>query len=490
MSGGNTSSGELADGTGPESSQRARREGDGDYRKLLGTRQVRMIALGGAIGTGLFLGAGGRLATAGPALVLVYAVTGFFVFLILRALGELVLHRPSSGAFVSYAREFYGERTAFVAGWMYWMLWALTSVVDVTAAATYIHYWGFFTSVPQWVLALGALAVVLLVNLLSVRVFGELEFWFAMVKVLALSAFLLIGGVFLAMRFPVDGRPPGPALVAEHGGLLPHGLLSVVVVVAGVAFAYASVELVGIAAGETPNPEKVMPRAINGVVARIVVFYVGSVLLLALLLPHTAYTATESPFVTFFSRAGIPYAADIMNFVVLTAALSSLNAGLYSTGRILRSMAMCGEAPRFTARMTRSGVPVGGILLTASVTLVGVGLNFVVPRRAFEIGLHVSALGTLTVWAVIVLCQLRLYRLAREGRVARPAFRMPGSPYTSIATLLFVAGVLVVMAWDYPVGTYTVASIGVIVPALVVGWLCARRHVAGTGADVPERTRV
>jgi L-asparagine permease len=242
-------------------------------------------------------------------------------------------------------------------------------------------------------------------------------------------------------------------------------------------------ELVGTAAGETAEPEKVMPRAINSVVLRIAVFYVGSVLLLSLLLPYTAYRSGTSPFVTFFAAIGVPGAGTIMNLVVLTAALSSLNAGLYSTGRILRSMAMNGSAPRFTGRMSAGGVPYGGIALTAGITLLGVVLNAVVPEQAFEIVLNVAALGILASWGTIVACQLRLVAWSASGVVRRPAFRLPGSPWTGYLTLLFLLGVLVLMAFDYPVGTFTIASLVVIVPALVVGWFAVRKRVEDAAAE-------
>ena len=339
---------------------------DEGYHKGLKPRQLQMIAIGGAIGTGLFLGAGGRLHNAGPGLFLSYAFCGIFVFLILRALGELVLHRPSSGSFVSYAREFLGEKAAFVAGWMYWLNWAFTAIVDSTAIATYFHYWSSFGSVPQWLIALIALALVVGVNLISVTLFGELEFWAAAIKVLALMTFLVAGTIFLAGRYQIQGQPTGFSVIADNGGIFPHGVFPLVIVMSGVVFAYAAVELVGTAAGETAHPHKIMPRAINSVIARIAVFYVGSLFLLALLLPYTTYKAGESPFVTFFSKIGIDGAGTVMNIVVLTAAFSSLNAGLYSTGRILRSMAMNGSAPKFTARMSSRGVPYGGIFLTAA----------------------------------------------------------------------------------------------------------------------------
>ncbi|GAA5088414.1 amino acid permease [Nocardia iowensis] len=450
---------------------------DEGYHKSLKPRQLQMIAIGGAIGTGLFLGAGGRLANAGPGLFLVYGVCGFFAFLILRALGELVLHRPSSGSFVSYAREFFGEKAAFVAGWMYFLNWSMTGIADTTAIAQYFHYWSGFSSIPQWLLALIALLLVLSINLISVKWFGEMEFWAALVKVFALSAFLIIGTIFLIGRFTVQGHPTGPAVIADNGGLFPTGVLPLVVVVSGVVFAYAAVELVGTAAGETENPAKIMPRAINSVIARIAIFYVGSLVLLGLLLPYTAYTAKESPFVTFFTMLGVPGIGSVMNLVVLTAAFSSLNAGLYSTGRILRSMSMNGSAPKFTGVMGRNGVPYGGILLTSLIALVGIALNGVVPDRAFEIVLNMASLGIVASWATIVLCQLQLWRWSQQGKVERPSFRMFGAPYTGLLTLVFLFFVVVLTGFDYPVGTWTVASLAVIIPMLIVGWLAARKRV-------------
>ncbi len=450
---------------------------DAGYHHTLKPRQLQMIAIGGAIGTGLFLGAGGRLHNAGPGLFLVYLICGGFVFLILRALGELVLHRPSSGSFVSYAREFLGEKAAYVAGWMYFLNWAMTSIVDSTAIATYFHYWKAFDAIPQWLIALIALAIVLSMNLISVTLFGELEFWAALIKVVALVTFLVVGTVFLAGRFKVDGQSTGFSVIADHGGLFPTGLLPLVVVTSGVVFAYAAVELVGTAAGETAEPHKIMPRAINSVIFRIALFYVGSLVLLGLLLPYSAYKPGESPFVTFFSKIGFEGAGTLMNVVVLTAAFSSLNAGLYSTGRILRSMAMNGSAPKFTGVMSKRGVPYGGICLTASIGLLGVVLNGVVPAQAFEIVLNMAALGIIASWATIVICQLQLFRWSQRGEMVRPAFRMWGAPYTGYATLVFLAAVLVLMAFDKPVGTWTVATLVIIIPALILGWYAGRGRV-------------
>ncbi len=462
--------------------ERLAREDTG-YHKALKNRQLQMIGLGGAIGTGLFLGAGGRLASAGPGLFLVYAICGVFVFLILRALGELVLHRASSGSFVSYAREFFGEKAAFAAGWMYCLNWAMTGIVDTTAIAHYCHYWQALQAIPQWTLALIALLVVLSMNLISVKLFGELEFWASLIKVLALVTFLVIGTVFLVGRFKVDGQDTGLSMWDSHGGLLPAGLLPLVLVTSGVVFAYAAVELVGIAAGETINPEKIMPRAINSVVFRIAVFYVGSTVLLALLLPHTAYKDHVSPFVTFFSKVGFSGAGSVMNVVVLTAALSSLNAGLYSTGRILRSMAINGSGPKFTAPMSKNGVPYGGILLTSAVGLLGIVLNAVKPSQAFEIVLHLAAVGVVVAWGTIVASQLRLHRLAKAGALQRPSFRMPLSPYSGYLTLVFLAGVLILMLFDKVQGPWLLGAMIIGIPALIGGWFAVRHRVRALAQD-------
>lgn len=460
------------------------------YHKTLKPRQIQMIAIGGAIGTGLFMGAGTRLHTSGPALILVYALCGFFAFLILRALGELVLHRPSSGSFVSYAREFYGEKMAYAAGWLYFLNWAFTSIVDVTAAALYVRFWAQYweplQAVPQWAIALIALVVVLALNLVSVKVFGEMEFWFALIKVIALVAFLIIGIVFLLFNGQTDVGATGFSVISDNGGWFPTGAVAPLVAISGVVFAYAAIELVGTAAGETAEPRKVMPRAVNTVVIRIAVFYVGSVLLLSLLLPHTVYKEGESPFVTFFSHIGSPEAgavsASIMNFVVLTAALSSLNAGLYSTGRILRSMAVAGSAPRFTERMSKNGVPYGGILLTAVITLLGVGLNAAFPSQAFEIVLEVSALGIVGGWATIILCQMKLHKWAKAGRIERPSFRLFGAPFTAWLTLAFLAFVLVMMGFS-ETGRWVLASLVIIIPMLIGGWFFFRGRIAEAAAE-------
>ncbi|MCA1530819.1 MULTISPECIES: L-asparagine permease [Bradyrhizobium] len=446
------------------------------YHKALGNRQVQMIAIGGAIGTGLFLGAGARLQIAGPSLAIVYLVCGAFSFLILRALGELLLHRPSSGSFVSYAREFLGEKASFVAGWMYFLNWAMTGIADITAVALYMHYWDLFAHLPQWVSALGALLIVGSMNLVGVKWFAEMEFWFALIKVATISLFLVVGTIFFAGGISIAGSAPGIHLITEKGGFFPNGLLPPLVLVQGVVFAFAGVELVGTAAGECSDPKKVLPPAINSVLWRIALFYVGSVVLLVCLLPWTAYEAGQSPFVTFFGALGIPGVGTVINIVVLTAALSSLNSGLYSTGRVLRSLAQGGSAPAFLAKMNRQAVPYAGILLSLAIYVFGVVLNFLVPSQVFEIVLNVASLGILSTWGFIVVCQMMFRRAVSRGEVADVSFKMPGAPVTSWATLAFLVVVLVLMALDYPNGTFTVAATPLIAVLLWAGWRWTAKH--------------
>jgi L-asparagine permease len=475
--------------TGGYEEKRARLESqDAGYKHGLSNRQIQMIAIGGAIGTGLFLGAGARLQMAGPALALVYLACGIIAFLILRALGELVMHRPTSGSFVSYAREFLGERASYVAGWLYFLNWAMTGIVDITAVALYMHYWPVFGPVPQWVFALIALVVVTGTNLVGVKWFGEMEFWFAILKVGALTLFLIFGLVVLGTGMKVADHHAGLAMISHNGGFFPHGLLPAIIMTQGVIFAYAGVEILGVAAGETKDARKVLPRAINSVIWRIAIFYVGSVVLLVLLLPWNAYHDGQSPFVTFFHVFGIKGTGSVMNVIVITAALSSLNSGLYSTGRVLRSLALGGSAPPLLARMSGQAIPYCGIIVTVSVYLVGVVLNYLVPSQVFELVLNVASLGVLSTWAFILLCQMRLRAAIDRGQIPPVSFRMPWAPYTSWIALAFLAAVLVLMAFDWPDGTVTICAIPVLAIILALGWMLLKRRAEVMSSTLPSAT--
>lgn len=313
------------------------------YERGLNSRQVQMIAIGGAIGVGLFLGAGANIAKAGPSIILMYALAGVIIFFIMRALGELLLYRPVSGSFAEYSREFLGPFFGYFTGWTYWLMWVVTGMAELTAAAIYIHYW--FPDIPQWVSALVFLVLLFVANLISVKLFGEIEFWFSMVKVTAIIGMIVIGVGVLTLGFSQAGDTAAVSNLWEFDGFFPKGIGSSLMTLQGVMFAYLAVELVGVTAGESENPEKTLPKAINTLPWRIALFYVGALTVILAVVKWTEFAEGVSPFVEAFAVIGIPAGAGIVNFVVLTAALSSCNSGMYSTGRMLRTLADNGERP-------------------------------------------------------------------------------------------------------------------------------------------------
>jgi L-asparagine permease len=459
------------------------------YKQTLGRRHVQMIAIGGAIGTGLFLGSASRLHSTGPALLFSYAFVGVIAYFLMRALGELVLHRPTSGAFVSYMREFFGEQWAFVTGWMYWLNWALTGIAELSAVGLYVQYW--FPQMPTWATVLIALAVVLVINLLSARAFGEFEFWASIAKVGAIVVFLVVGIVVVVGQFDVGGHQAGiQNLWSNPGGFWPASgdfdWYGPILVMSGVVFAYAAIEMVGVAAGEMQDSATEVPKAVNAVIFRIAVFYCGSILLLVLMLPTSDYKSGTSPFVTIFDRLGLSWIGAVIQVVLIIAALSSLNSGLYSTGRVLRSLGISKQAPAFTLKMSSSGVPWAGIVMTSVVFVLGAVLNFLLPD-AFEIALEAASIGVLFTWGTIFLCQLRLRRLVNRGVIPKSPFQMPGHPYTSIAGLVFLVLVVIGMAisgWQsspylsHKV-TFLVVVFGIPILAvlLAIGWRVVRPAV-------------
>ncbi|QCE33259.1 amino acid permease [Acetobacteraceae bacterium] len=447
------------------------------YRKDLSERHIRMIALGGTIGTGLFLGAGLRLHTAGPSLIFAYALCGLCVFMILRALGELVVYRPASGSFVSYAQEFLGSGAAYAMGWFYALNLLLTGIVDITAVAVFLHYWPIFQFLPQWMIALAALCLVGALNFIGVKYFGEVEFWLALIKVGSLALFLAIGGVVLAHAFFHSHQSVGIPMITAHGGFFPHGWGAPIFLLQGVIFAYASSEFIGIAASECANPREVVPKAINGVIWRILFFYVGSIALLALLLPFDHYMASESPFVTFLKTLGVPMIADIMNIVVLMAAFSSLNSCLYSTSRILRALAETGAAPKsFLKLSSKARIPFIAIGVTLCFYLIGVFLNYLIPNYVFELALGVAAVGVIGAWATILLCNISLHRAITSGKIQKTEYPMPGSPLTNYLTLGFLGFIVISIGFDYPNGTITLAALPILAIGMYLSWHIILKH--------------
>lgn len=445
------------------------------YQRGLGSRQVQMIAIGGAIGVGLFMGAGANIAKAGPSIILMYGMAGVVIFFIMRALGELLMYRPVSGSFAEYAREFLGPFFGFVTGWTYWLLWIVTGMAELTAAAIYIHFW--FPGIPQWISALAFLVLLFGVNLISVKVFGEVEFWFSMVKVTAIIGMIVIGLGVVTLGFSQAGDTAAFSNLWAHEGFFPTGIGSSLMTLQGVMFAYVAVELVGITAGESKDPEKTLPKAINTLPWRIIIFYVGSLTVILSVVKWTEFHEGVSPFVEAFAKIGIPLGAGIVNFVVLTAALSSCNSGMYSTGRMLRDLAENREAPTAFGRLNRRHSPATGIALSVLLMGMGVLLNYVVPEKAFAYVTSVATACGIWTWMMILISHLLYRRGVLAGRLPGSTFPAPGGSVFSWVALLFLAMVLVIVALDPTarISLYVGAGWGVLLGAY---WLLCARHTA------------
>jgi AAT family amino acid transporter/D-serine/D-alanine/glycine transporter len=423
-----------------------RRHEEHDFHRGLKNRHIQMIALGGAIGVGLFLGAGRAISVAGPALILSYAIGGAIVFFIMRALGELLMYRPVSGSFASYAEEFVGPFAGFATGWSYWFMWVTIGMAEITAVAMYVHYW--FPDLPQWIPALATLVLLYLTNRIAVSVFGELEFWFALIKVVMLVAMIGIG--LAVLFFGVTPLAPTASFsnLWSHQGFMPFGALGVALTLQMVMFAFQGVELIGVTAGEAQNPEQVLPRATNGVVWRILIFYIGALVVMMSLVPWTELKPGVSPFVFLFEKIGIPGAASVVNFVVITAAASSCNSGIFSTGRMLYTLAQFGQAPRVFGRVNANHVPSTAVTFSAILMGVGVVLNYVVPEEAFVWITSVSLVSALWTWSIIMIAHLGYRKAVAAGRVRAVAFRMPGAPVINVLVVVFMIVVSALLALD------------------------------------------
>jgi len=418
----------------------------GGLARNLRNRHIQLIAIGGTIVVGLFLGSAKAIHAAGPGLLLSYLLGGVVIFFIMRALGELLTYRPVAGSFATYAEEFCGPFAGFVTGWSYWFMWVVIAMAELTAIGIYVRYW--LPELPQWVPALVALVLLYGSNLLAVRVFGELEFWFALIKVVTIVALILAGLAVIFFHLGELGATASFANLHSHGGFMPFGVLPVLLTLQIVMFAYSGVELIGVTAGEAENPQVVLPRATNGVILRILIFYLGALLVIMSVVPWNELDPDVSPFVFVFQKLQVPAAASLITAVVITAAASSCNSGLFSTGRMLWSLAQRGHGPQVFARLNAQQVPAAGIHASAAVMLLAVVLNYWVPKEVFTWVTSITLIGTLWTWGIILVSH-RNYRLAvRAGRVAAAPFRMPGAPYANWAVLAFLVVVSALLWLD------------------------------------------
>ena len=446
-----------------------------DLSRRLRSRHIQLIAIGGTIGVGLFLGSARAIHNAGPALVLAYALGGIAIFFIMRALGELLTYRPVAGSFATYADEFCGPFAGFVTGWSYWFAWIATAMAELTAIGVYVRWW--LPAVPQWLPALVALLALYGSNLLAVRMFGELEFWFALIKVVTIVALIVSGVVVLVFHVGDLGAGASFSNLWSHGGLLPYGVGGMLLTMQIVMFAYVGVELIGVTAGEAQDPKVVLPRATNGIILRILIFYIGALVVIMALVPWNELSPSVSPFVFVFEKLRVPAAAGLINLVVITAASSSCNSGLFSTGRMLWSLAQRGHGPRPFARLSPRHVPAAGIHASAAVMLLGVALNYMVPERVFVWVTSVALVGTFWTWGIILVSHLNYRRAVLAGRVPAAPFRMPGAPFANWAVLAFLVAVSALL-WRDPDNRVALYVAPVWFGLLTIGYLASKSRAA------------
>lgn len=409
----------------------------------LKNRHIQLIAMGGAIGTGLFLGSAQVIQSAGPSIILGYAIGVLIAFLIMRQLGEMIVEEPVAGSFSHFANKYWGKFPGFLAGWNYWILYVLVAMTELTAVAKYINYW--WPHIPSWVSVLFFFVVITAINLTNVKFYGESEFWLAIIKVVAVIS-MIIFGLYLLFTAGPDSTASFSNLWT-HGGFFPNGFDGLFYMLAFLMFAFGGIELIGMAAAEADDPKKTIPKAINQVVIRILIFYVGSLTILLSLVPWNQLDLgglDKSPFVMIFSQLGIGWAAHLLNFIILTAALSVYNSGMYANSRMLYGLAQQGNAPAVFKKVNKEGVPIPAVLLSAVLIFGCVLLNYFVPEDALGHLMYVVVGALVLNWAMISLTHLK-FRSAMKTLHHKVSFPALWSPVSNYIVLLFIAVVLYIM---------------------------------------------
>jgi amino acid transporter, AAT family len=395
-----------------------------DLKKGLLPRHVQFIALAGMIGTGIFKGSSDTLHIAGPSVVITYLFGGLLLFIVMAALGEMALAYPNHNVQHLVHRAF-GFRISFIVGWLYWINWIVVTVVELLAAGSFLQFW--FPAAPLWLLSFFCAAVIIGINLFQVKYYGEMEFWFAGIKILALTLFIILGILLLAGIIPGSVSEP-KANLTGHGGFFPNGFGGTISAFLVVMFSYGGAELIGVAVTETKDSEKVLPKIIRGVISRVIIFYIMPILIICGLIPWDKVTGQDSPFVQVFSATGIPGAAHVMNFVLLTAVLSAANSGIYATSRTLFTMAQNGTAPKGFAKISSNGIPFAGIMITSAFIAAGVYLAYITPSQVIGNLMSIPGFTVMLIWISICLAQLKL----RPAYKVQPSFRVKWFPVTTI----------------------------------------------------------
>ena len=417
-------------------------------RRSLKQRHMTMIALGGVIGAGLFVGSGVVIKSAGPAAVLSFVITGMLIVLVMRMLGEMAVAMPAVGSFYEYARLAFSDRPSggalagFLTGWMYWYFWVIVVALEAVAGAGLIRYW--LPDAPSWLISLTLLLSLTVTNLVSVRSFGEFEFWFASIKVAAIVVFLLLATLYVAGLWP--GVAPSIANLTAHGGFAPNGLLPIFTGAVAATGFYFGAEIVAVAAAEADEPAKAVAKATNWVVTRVLFFYVGSILLVVCLVPWNS-AAITAPYVSALNAMGVPYAPAIMNAVVLTAVLSALNSGLYASSRMLFALTQRGDAPRAFAKLSPHGVPKRAILLGTLFGYASVVMSYVSKDTVFAFLVNSYGTVAIFVYVLIAVSQLRLRARLEKEDPAKLRVRMWGYPYLTYVAIAGMLGIVLAMAF-------------------------------------------
>ncbi|MEC2222055.1 MULTISPECIES: GABA permease [Heyndrickxia] len=433
-------------------------------KKDLKIRHITMISIGGVIGAGLFMGSGAVIHSAGPGAVISYALAGLLVIFVMRMLGEMASVNPTSGSFSTYAREAIGPWAGYTIGWLYWFFWVIVIAIEATAGAANIQYW--FPEMPSWLLSLILTVLLTLTNVYSVKSYGEFEYWFSIIKVATIVLFLLLG---LSVIFGIvpGVQSPGLSNLTGNGGFMPNGFGSVLLGITVVIFSFMGTEIVAVAAGESSEPERAVRTATNSVIWRILIFYVGSIAIVATLLPWNSANILKSPFVAVLEHVGIPAAAQIMNFIVLTAVLSCLNSGLYTNSRMLYGMAKAGDAPKIFLKLNKNGVPVYAVLCGTVFAYVGVIFNYISPDKVFLFLVNSSGGIALLVYLVIAFSHLRMRRTVEKTNPDALKVKMWLYPYLTYVTILGIVAVLVAMIFIDSLRSQVLLTL--LIAVLVVG---------------------
>ncbi|MFJ4375755.1 amino acid permease [Pseudomonas japonica] len=418
--------------------------------RALKSRHIFMLSLGGVIGTGLFMGSGVTINQGGPmGAVLAYLVAGLLMYLVMVCLGELSVQMPVSGSFQAHATRYIGPATGFMIGWVYWMSWATTVGLEFTAAGMLMTRW--FPEVPIWYWSALFVVVLFGLNALATRAFGEAEYWFSGIKVATILAFIVIGVLVMFGGIPLSSGAPAPRFDNLIGdSLFPNGISAVFAVMMTVVYAFQGCEIMGVAAGETDQPEKSIPRAVRNVVFRVLIFYVLAILVLSAIVPWQQAGLMESPFVQVFDMVGIPFAADVMNFVILTAILSVGNSGLYASTRILWAMSKSGMAPRSLTPLSSRGVPLRALSITLCFALISLMTSFVAADTLFMVLMAVSGMSGTVTWIVIALAQYRFRKafLSEGGKLEDLKYRAPLYPLVPLLCITLCSSLFVFLALD------------------------------------------